>query len=123
MAVVPIVSKNVTTAIALDSIYISTAGDTITYQPNTGQELWMFNTSGSTVTVTIDGSGGNLVVIPGTAGTALNVAPGLPIPIPANSFAYLVLDRAEKYLQGQVAITASTGSVIKAVTLSPLSFS
>lgn len=115
MATVPLVSKNASTAIQLNSIFLGTAGDTLQYTPNTGQELLLFNTSGNSVTVTIDGNAGNLVVIPGTAGTSLNVSPGLPITIPANSFAYLVLDKAQLWLQGTVAIAASTGAVIKAV--------
>jgi outer membrane protein assembly factor BamB len=123
MAKVPVSSKNATTAVLLNSIYLSTSGDTLTYLPNTGQELWMFNTSGNAVTVNIDGAAGTVVTIPGTAGTTLNVAPGLPINIPAYSFAYLSLDKAERFLQGVVAITASTGAVIRAVTVSPLSFS
>lgn len=120
MAKVPVVSKNATTAVLLNSIFLGTSGDTLTYQPNTGQELFLFNTSGSDVTVTIDGSAGTTVVVPGTAGTTINVAPGLPINVPANHFVYLPLDKADRYLQGNVAITASTGSVIKAVTVSPL---
>jgi hypothetical protein len=123
MAKVPVSSKNATTAVVLNSIFLATSGDTLTYQPSTGQELWLFNTSGSDVTVTIDGNAGTTVVVPGTAGTTINVAPGLPINVSARSFAYLVLDRAEKYLQGSVAITASTGAVVKAVTVTPLSTS
>lgn len=123
MATVPTVSKNATTAITLNSIYLGTSGDTLQYQINTGQELWLFNTSNDTVTVTIDGNSGTVITIPGTAGTQLSVASGLPIALPGNSFAHLVLDKAQLYLQGQVAITASTGAVIKAVTVSPLSFS
>jgi hypothetical protein len=123
MAQVPVVSKNSTTAVILNSIFLATSGDILLYQPNTGQELYLFNTSGSSVTVNLDGSAGTTVVVPGTAGTTINVAPGLPIIVPANSFAYLALDKAERFLQGSVAITASTGAVIKAVTVSPLSFS
>lgn len=121
MAQVPVVSKNATTAVLLNSIYLGTSGDTLTYQPNTGQELYLFNTSGNSVTVNIDGNAGTTVVVPGTAGTVISVAPGLPINVPAYAFAYLNLDRAERFLQGTVSITASAGAVIRAVTVSPLS--
>lgn len=119
MAQVPSTSKNVTTALTLNSIFLSTSGDTLQYQPGKSQELWLFNTSGNTVTVTIDGSAGTVVVIAGTAGTTVSVAPGLPVQILANSFAYLSLEKAQSFLQGTVAITASTGAVIKAVIVTP----
>lgn len=118
MAQVPVVSKSAATAVVLNSIYLSTSGDSLKYQANTGQELYLFNTSGSDVTVNIDGSGGTTVVVPGTAGTTINVASGLAINVSANSFAYLALDKAERFLQGSVAITASTGAVVKAVIAS-----
>lgn len=119
MSQVPLVSKSATTAVVLNSIFLATSGDTLIYVPSTGQELFLFNTSGSDVTVNIDGNAGTTVTIPGTAGTTLNVAPGLPILVPANSFAYLVLDKAQSFLQGSVAITASTSAVIKAVICTP----
>jgi hypothetical protein len=119
MTQVPLASKNATTAVQLNSIYLGTSGDTLPYQVNTGQELWLFNTSSNSVTVTVDGSAGTTVTIPGTAGTQLSVAPGLPIVIPATSFAYLACDKAERYMQGSVAITASTGGVIRATLVTP----
>lgn len=114
MAVVPITSKNSNAPVSVSTILLATSGDTLNYMKNKGQELYLFNTSNSAVTVTIDGSDSGSVVVPGTAGTTISVASGLSIPIAANSFAYLVLEKAEFFLQGTVAITASTGSVIRA---------
>jgi uncharacterized Zn-binding protein involved in type VI secretion len=115
MATVPVVAKSASSAVPLNSMPIATSGDTLQYTRNKGQELWLFNTSSSAVTVTIDGNAGVAVLVPGTAGTTVDVTAGLPISIPAEAFVYLPLDRAEAFLQGVVFISASTGSVVRAV--------
>lgn len=119
MPTVPTVSKTASTAIAINSILLATSGDTLTYVKNKSQELWMFNTSSNTVSVTIDGDGGNVVVVPGTGGSTVNVANGLVINIPANGFSFLPLDRAEAFLAGQISITASAASAVKATVVNP----
>lgn len=119
MAVVPVASKNSVSAVAITPLTLATSGDTLQYVKNQNQELYLFNPSASAVTVTIDGDGANAVLVPGTAGTTISVASGLAINVPANSFAFLPLDRAEVYLVGNVSITASVGAVVRATVVSP----
>lgn len=119
MATVPTASKASTTALALPSILLAVSGDTLQFLKNKSQELWLFNTSGSTQAVTVDGNAGTVVVVPGTAGSIVDVSSGLTINIPANGFAFTYLDKAEAFLQGTVSITASTGAVVRATVVTP----
>ena len=114
MALVPVTSKNTAAPVTVASIALGTSGDTLNYIAGQGDELNLYNTSASPVVVTIDGANGTTISIPGAAGATLNVASGLAVTVPANSFAYVALDKASAYLQGVVAISAATGAVIKA---------
>lgn len=114
MAAVPITSKNSAAPIAPAAVSLATSGDTLIYTPDQGQELWLYNSSGSDVIVVCDGSLGTTVTIPGAAGLTASVAAGLSVTVVANSFAVVMLDKAKAYLQGTVAISAATGAVIKA---------
>lgn len=112
MAVVTSTSKNAAGAVTLGSILLATSGDTLVYVP--GDELYLYNTSASSVVVTIDGAGATTVAVAGTAGQTLSVASGLAITVPANSPVQLTLDKASAFLTGTVAISAATGAVIRA---------
>jgi hypothetical protein len=114
MAVVSATSKQAAAPIAPAAVALATSGDTINYVADQGQELWLYNTSGNDVVVTIDGSLGTTVAVPGAAGLTASVAAGLAVTVVANSFAVVMLDKAKAYLQGSVAITAATGAVVKA---------
>lgn len=114
MATVTSTSTNTAAPITVGSIALATSGDILTYVPNQGDELFLYNTSASPVVVTIDGAGGTTVTVPGAAGATLSVASGLAVTVAANSFAYVSLDKCSAYLQGVVAISAATGAVVKA---------
>ena len=114
MAVVSATSKNAAAPIAPTAVALATSGDTLNYIADQGQELWLYNTSGSDVVVTIDGSLGTTVPVPGGAGLTASVAAGLAVTVVAGNFAVVMLDKAKAYLQGSVSITAATGAVVKA---------
>lgn len=114
MAAVPSTTKNVAGVVSPAAIALATSGDTLVYVPGQGDELYLYNTSGSTVVVTIDGSGGTTVVVPNTAGATLSVASGLAVSVLAGTFAMVPLDKSSAYLTGTVAISAATGAVVKA---------
>lgn len=86
-----------------------TASDTLTYNANTGQELYMYNTTGTPVVVTIDGNAGTTVPVPGAGATTLSVASGLAVTVPANDFTLVKLDTISAYLKGVVGVTGGTG--------------
>lgn len=119
MAVVAVTSKNAPGAVTPAAITLATSGDTLVWTEGQNQELWLYNTTASSVVVNVDGSLGTTVVVPGTAGTTISVAAGLAVTVPANGFAMVSLDKASAYLQGVVAITAATGAAVKAVIVTP----
>lgn len=91
--------------------FVLTVSDTLTWTPNANQELVMYNITGSPVVVTIDGSLGTTVSIPGTGGATFSVAAGLAVTVPANGFTVVMLDKIPNYLQGVVAVTGGVGIV------------
>ena len=119
MATLSVTSKNSAAPIAPSKIAIAASGDILNYVPNTAQELYLYNTSASAVNVTLDGSTGTTIPVPGTAGSTFSVAAGLVVNVAANSFAVVQLDQCQAYLQGVVAITAATGAVVMASLVSP----
>ena len=119
MATLSVSSKNSAAPITPSKISIAASGDILNYVPDTAQELYLFNTSASSVNVTLDGSTGTTITIPGAAGSTFSVAAGLVVPVAANSFAMVQLDQCKVYLQGVVAITAATGAVVTATLVSP----
>lgn len=84
------------------------ASDTFTYVANANSMLMFYNTTASPVVITIDGSGGTTVDVPGT-GTTLSVSSGTTITVPANGFKAVRLDTISAYLQGTIAMTGGTG--------------
>lgn len=100
-------NKNVTGPFAPTALTL-TASDTFTYTAGSNQELLLYNTTGSSVSVTIDGAGGTTVPVPGTAAT-YDVSAGLVIPVPANSWKIVRLDTISAYCQGVIALTGGVG--------------
>lgn len=94
---------------------ILSAADTLTYTAASGQTLVMHNVTASPIVVTIDGSAGTTVVVPGTGGATLSVASGLAVTVAANGFSVVHLDKVSSYMQGTVAVTGGVG--IEAILL------
>jgi hypothetical protein len=110
MAVITNTSKNVLGPFNAPKTAL-TAADTLTYVPNIGAELILYNTTGAPVNVTIDGSGGTTVPVPDTGGATFSVAAGLVVPVPANDFTIVRLDTIAAFLKGTVSVTGGTGVV------------
>lgn len=119
MATLSATSKNSAAPFSPSKISIATTGDILNYIQGQAQELYLYNTSGSAVNVTLDGSAGTTIPVPGTAGSTFSVAAGLVVNVAANSFAVVQLDQCQAYLQGVVAITAATGAVVTATLVTP----
>lgn len=85
-----------------------TASDTLTYKPSTKQLLLLTNTTGTTVTVTIDGAGGTTISPSGYGGT-ISVAAGKTISVGANASQAIKLVDISAFLQGVVAVTGGVG--------------
>lgn len=84
------------------------ASDTFTYTADVNSLLVFYNTTGTPVIVTVDGSAGTTVSVPGT-GTTTSVAAGVAITVPANAYKAVRLDTISAYLQGTIAMTGGTG--------------
>lgn len=110
MAAIPNASKTGLGAINVPKTTL-TASDTLTYVPGAGQELYLYNTTGSPVVVTIDGAGGTSVPVTGAGSSTFSVAAGLAVTVPANDFTLVKLDTIPAYLTGAVAVTGGTGVV------------
>jgi hypothetical protein len=91
---------------------LSTGISTLSYTPNTAQELIMFNKSGSDVVVTIRGSAAGVVNVKGAVTKTLDLSLGLPVNVPAGQFVSLRLDSAVSYLKGDVTVTAAVNGVV-----------
>lgn len=117
MALVVNTSKSVLGAFNPAQITLAVSGDTLSYAPNSGQELILTNTSASAVPVTIDGAGGSTIPVPGTGGAAFSVAAGFTVTVPASGTSIVMLDTISSFLQGVVAISAATGAVVKAAII------
>ena len=87
------------------------ASDVLVYDRTKDQELILYNTTASLVTVTIDGADGVSVDIPNTGGQTFNITAGLAVPVAANSFVIIRLPQITAYLQGVVAVTGGVGVV------------
>ena len=114
MAAISNTSKSVLGAFTPTKTILS-ASDTLTFTEGTGQELLMYNITGSPVVVTLDGASGTTVVVPGTGGTTLSVASGYAVTVAANGFSIVRLDTIPAYLNGAVAVTGGVG-VIACIT-------
>lgn len=76
------------------------ADDTITIDPGKKQLLVLRNTTGGSLTCTIDGDGGSTVQVDGIG--SVSVAAGLAIVVPAGESRAVVLSTVRHYCQGVV---------------------
>lgn len=76
------------------------ADDTITYRAAKKQLLVLRNTTGGSLTCTIDGDAGTTVAAPGIG--SVSVAGGLAIAVPAGESRAVVLSTISAYCQGTV---------------------
>lgn len=81
------------------------ADDTITFNGSKKQLLVLRNTTGGSLTATIDGDGGTTVAVPGLGN--VSVAGGLAIPVAAGASVAVVLSTIKHYCQGVVHITGA----------------
>jgi hypothetical protein len=84
-----------------------TTSDTITFNPGKKQMMVFRNTTGGSLTVTIDGAGGTTVQAPGIG--SVNVSAGLAIPVAAGASVAVVLSTISAYCQGVVTLTGASG--------------
>lgn len=90
---------------------VLTASDTFTYLPGKNQELILYNITASPVVVTLDGSAGTTVLVPGAGATTVSIASGLAVTVPANDWQIVRLDTIPAYLQGTIAMTGGVGVI------------
>lgn len=88
-----------------------TGTDSLVYKPSVNQVLYVFNTSASPVTVTIDGDGGTTVSPPGLGGT-VDVSAGYAIAVAAGTVQAVQLRTISSFLQGVVAVTGGVAGVV-----------
>lgn len=81
------------------------ADDTITFDAKKKQLLVFRNTTGGSLTVTLDGDGGTTVQAPGVG--AVSVASGLAIVVGAGLSVAVVLSTVSAYCQGVVHLTGA----------------
>lgn len=81
------------------------ADDTITFDATKKQLLVLRNTTGGSLTATIDGDGGTTVSAPGLPG--VSVAGGYAIAVPAGESRAVILSTVSAYCQGVVHITGA----------------
>jgi hypothetical protein len=81
------------------------ADDTIIFDAGKKQLLVLTNTTGASLTCTIDGDGGGTVSVPGLG--AVSVAGGLAIAVPAGESRAVVLSTVRHYCQGVVHLTGA----------------
>lgn len=118
MAVVTNVTRNAAAGAFFPTmVVLATSGDTINYSQGSNQELALFNTDAAPIVVVVDGSSGTTVAAAGLGDTAISVASGYSISVPAGGYAFVMLDKISSFCQGTVAITAATGAKVKAVVL------
>jgi hypothetical protein len=84
-----------------------TADDTITFNSQKKQLLVLRNTTGGSLTVTIDGADGTTVAVPGIG--SVSVAAGLAIAVPAGESRAVVLSTIKHYNQGVVHLLGASG--------------
>ena len=107
MAVITQTSLNASGGITVTKTALG-ASDTLVYTAGTNQLLVLYNTTGSPVVVTIDGSGSTTISPEGYGGT-VSVASGKAITVPSNGVEAVRLDTIKAFLLGTVAVTGGTG--------------
>jgi len=89
-----------------------TASDTLTYQQGGGQQLSLYNTTASPVTVTLTGSAPGTASLPGYG--PVSAAGGRAITVPANGWAVVKLDDIALYLASNGTVTVTNGTGLSA---------
>lgn len=87
-----------------------TGADTLVYLSGKLQTLYLYNTTGASVTVTIDGDGGTTVTPPGL-GNTIDVTGGYAIAIAAGTVQAVALSSIRAYLSGVVNVTGGVAGV------------
>jgi len=88
-----------------------TGADTLLYRPAVQQTLYLFNTTGATVTVTIDGDGGSTVSPPGL-GSTVDVSGGYVVAVLAGTVQAVALSTIRAYLSGTVNVTGGVAGLV-----------
>lgn len=101
------VFKSVKTAVKPTKTTL-TSSDTISYVP--GATLVFYNTTGSNVTLTIDGDGATTIQ-PAGVGQPISLTAGISLTVDANSFLAVRVDNISAYMKGVIAVTGGTGVV------------
>lgn len=86
---------------------VLSADDTITFDPKRKQLLVLTNTTGGSLTATLDGAGGTTVAAAGVG--SVSVAAGLAIIVPAGQSRAVQLSTVSAYCQGVVHLTGGAG--------------
>ena len=105
MAAITSINGNVNGSFAA-AITTLSADDTITYDPTKKQLLLFTNTTGGSLTATIDGDGVSTVNFPGAPG--LNLAGGYAVVVGAGLSVGVILSSISAYLTGVVHITGAS---------------
>lgn len=114
MATLAGTSKSQNGAFAVTKLALG-ASDTFTYVPGSGQQLLLWNTTGSPVTVNIAGSGTTPITPVGASaiGGSISVSGGLDVVVAAIGATVgmhsINLDNIAPYLTGTIAVTGGTG--------------
>ncbi len=97
------VSKTVPTTLTKTTL---SASDTLVYSSGTRQVLNLHNSTGGSLTVLIDGSGGT-TVSPAGLGAPVDVSAGFSVTVAAGAHKAIYLDAISAYLQGTVTLTGA----------------
>lgn len=88
--------------------FTSSASDSFTYLPNTGQVLELHNNTVGSLTAVIKGTAPSAAYpIPGAGGTTVDLSAGLSVTVPASTSVFVTLDAHAAYLAGTGACTVS----------------
>jgi hypothetical protein len=91
------------------------ADDTITFEAAKKQLLVLRNTTGGSLTCTIDGDGGTTVQVDGIG--SVSVSAGLAIAVPAGESRAVVLSTVKHYCQGVVHLTGASTLTVQLFNL------
>jgi len=97
---------------------LEATGSTLRFIRGSQQELLLYNTGASAVTVTIRGSEATSISVRGAIGQAFEVSTGFVIMVPAYQFVVAKMDPAYEYLIGNINITASVAGVLSVALFS-----
>lgn len=86
---------------------VLSADDTITFDAKRRQLLVLTNTTGGTLTATVDGAAGTSVAVPGLG--SVSVAAGLAIAVPAGQSRAVQLSTISAYCRGVVHLLGGAG--------------